>query len=141
MKLIRCKICEDVVRLIHTKWRKCDCGKSGGQYNDDLLTATVGGNCEVIGIRNDFFTESKVNRVKEHRNVIILGEYVGDTQIHRIKSPNGPKLKMTFDKIDEETVKITFKDRRKFTINLRRNKSPKTIKVPFNKASSFKNKK
>jgi hypothetical protein len=138
MKLIRCKTCEDVVRLIHTEWRKCYCGKSGGQYNDDLLSATVGGNCEVIGIRNDFFTESKKNRFKEHRNVLILGEYIGDTQIHRINSPKGPKLKMIFDKIDDETVQITFKDRRKVTVNLRSNKHPKTLKLPFNKIPSFK---
>jgi hypothetical protein len=42
-KLIRCKKCEDIVRLVHTKWRKCECGKSGGQYNDDMISATVGG--------------------------------------------------------------------------------------------------
>jgi len=33
MKLVRCNQCGDVTRLIHTKWRQCECGKSGGQYN------------------------------------------------------------------------------------------------------------
>jgi hypothetical protein len=147
MKLIRCKNCDDVVRLVHTKWRKCDCGKSGGQYNDELLSATVGGDCEVIGIRNDFFSakpfskeRSKVDD-KGARNNIIQGEYEGDVQIHRIESADGPKLKMKTEKIDDDTLKVTFTDDRKYTINLKGNKSPKTIELPANDSPSFKDKK
>ena len=55
MKLIFCNSCKDVVRLIEKKWRKCYCSKSGGQYNVGGVTATVGGDCKVIGIPNTFF--------------------------------------------------------------------------------------
>ena len=57
MKLIYCLECSDVVRLIHTKWRMCECELSGGQYNDDLITATVGGTCRILGIPNPFLKE------------------------------------------------------------------------------------
>lgn len=139
MKLIRCKKCNDVVRLVHKEWRQCDCGKSGGQYNDDLLSATVGGNCEVIGIRNDFFVKNKKKRIGKEG--IIQGEYLGDVQIHRIISGKGPKLKMFIERISKENNRITFKDRRKYTINLKGQKSPKSIELPYNKIASFKNKK
>lgn len=136
MKLIRCKKCNDVVRLIHTEWRQCYCGKSGGQYNDDLLSATVGGICEVIGIRNDFFVPNIKKRIGKEG--IIQGEYKGDLQIHRIISGKGPKLKMDIKKTSKDTNEITFKDRRKYIINLKGNKSPKTIQLPYNKIPSFK---
>jgi len=133
-KLIRCKKCEDIVRLIHTKWRKCECGESGGQYNDDLITATVGGNCEIIGLRNDFFAAKPFSKKRNEKglNNIIEGEYDGDTQIHRIESSDGPKLKMKIEKLDDNNNKITFTDKRKYTINLKGNKTPKTINIPIN---------
>jgi len=144
-KLIRCKKCEDIVRLVHTKWRKCECGKSGGQYNDDMMSATVGGDCEVIGLRNDYFEAkpfSKERQKKDSRgqlNVIIEGEYDGDVQIHRIESGEGPKLKMKIEQIDDENNRITFTDKRKYTINLKGDKSPKTVDVPINTSGpSFK---
>jgi hypothetical protein len=140
MKLIICKNCDDVVRLIHTKWRKCECGKSGGQYNDDLMSATVGGDCEVIGIRNDWVSAGKQKRKEAELNHIIQGEYLGDVQIHRIISADGPKLKMEINQLDKEFNEITFKDNRKYTINVNGgDKSPKTVKVPINKKGpSFK---
>ena len=104
MKLIRCKKCEDVVRLVHTEWRQCDCKKSGGQYNDDMISATVGGDCEVIGLRNDYFELKPFSKArnKDGLNGIIQGEYLGDVQIHRIISAKGPKLKMTIEKLDDD---------------------------------------
>lgn len=140
-KLIRCKKCEDIVRLVHTKWRKCECGNSGGQYNDDLMSATVGGDCEVIGLRNDFFAAKPFSkkRNEDGLNNIIQGEYEGDVQIHRIESGDGPKLKIKIEKLDDENNKITFTDDRKYTINLKGDKSPKTVEVPINKnGPSFK---
>ena len=144
-KLIRCKECEDIVRLVHTKWRKCECGKSGGQYNDDLMSATVGGDCEVIGLRNDYFIAKPFSKEREKKDdkgplsQIIQGEYNGDVQIHRIESGDGPKLKMEIEQIDDDNNKITFTDDRKYTLNLKGNKSPKTIEVPINKnGPSFK---
>ena len=133
-KLIRCKKCEDIVRLVHTKWRKCECGESGGQYNDDLMSATVGGNCEVIGLRNDYFTEKPFSkkRNKQELNTIIQGEYDSDVQIHRIESSEGPKLKIKIEKLDDNNNKITFTDKRKYTINLKGDKTPKTVNIPIN---------
>ena len=141
-KLIRCKKCEDIVRLVHTKWRKCECGESGGQYNDDMISATVGGDCEVIGIRNDYFAAKQFSKERSDEgdlNNIIQGEYDGDVQIHRIKSGDGPKLKMEIEAINKTNNKITFTDDREYTINVKGDKSPKTVEVPINKnGPSFK---
>lgn len=148
MKLVRCKKCEDVVRLVHTKWRQCECGKSGGQYNDDLMSATVGGESEVIGIRNDFMAAKPFSKAREKKDdkgelgQIIQGEYLGDVQIHRIKSGSGPKLKMTIEQKDDEFNTLTFTDKRDYTINVKGEKSPKSIDVPINHdGPSFKSKK
>ena len=54
MKLIRCKTCNDVVRLIDKKWRMCYYGDCGRQYNKDMMSATVAGNCDIVGISNLF---------------------------------------------------------------------------------------
>jgi len=137
MKLIRCKNCDDVVRLIHIKWRTCECGESGGQYNGLTMSATVGGNCEVIGIRNDLFYYEPFSEERGSRNTIIQGEYEGDNQIFRIESPEGPNLQMNIEKIDDEITKITFTDDRKYTINLKGDKSPKIINIPFSDTPSF----
>jgi hypothetical protein len=138
VKLIRCKSCNDIVRLVHTKWRQCACKKSGGQYNDDNISATVGGDCEVLGIRNDWVDGSKKDREKKELNNITQGEYLGDVQIHRIKSGKGPKLKIDIEEVDDDTNKLTFKDRRKYTVNVKGDKSPDTLEVPSNKLPSFK---
>ena len=138
MKLIRCKNCDDVVRLIHTRWRKCECGESGGQYNGLSMSATIGGNCEVIGIRNDLFDYEPFHNERNSRNGIIQGEYEGDIQIHRIESSDGPSLEIDFEKIDDLTLKLTFTDNRKYSINLKDDKSPKVIYIPFSDTPSFK---
>ena len=139
MKLIRCKSCNDIVRLVHTKWRQCACKKSGGQYNDDNISATVGGDCEVLGISNDWVDGSKKDRENKELNNITQGEYLGDVQIHRIKSGKGPKLKMDIKEIDDDTNKLTFKDKRKYEVNVKGgDKSPDTLEVPSNKQPSFK---
>lgn len=138
MKLIRCKNCNDVVRLVHTRWRMCDCGQSGGQYNEDLITATVGGSCEIFGISNLFFDE-EFNKLSEDEKVsyrkeinhhwceIWFGEGVGDVQIHRIKSSKGPRLKMEVEWVGKNLTKSTFLDKRNYSINLNDDKKPKYI--------------
>ena len=137
MKLIRCKTCNDVIRLIHTKWRTCECGGSGGQYNGLTLSATVGGDCEVIGIRNDFFDAPPFSKDREDKNMIIQGEYKGDVQIYRIKSPLGPRLNLTIVENDN-TFDIVFDDEREYYINLDGNTMPSMVQIPASKTPSFK---
>ena len=93
MKLIRCKYCNDVVRLVKQEWRKCICKASGGQYLQDDQRAVVGGCCEVIGIRNDYFEHApfSAEREQEGRGIIIQGEYAGDAEIIRVKSARKPR--------------------------------------------------
>ena len=55
MKLLACPVCHDVLGLLGQEWRICLCGASGGQYNADLMTATVGGAARVFGVGNPFF--------------------------------------------------------------------------------------
>ena len=93
MKLIRCLWCGDVVNLCKEQWRKCACKASGGQYKSDNQHAVVGGKCEVIAIRNDFFEHAphSKEREQEGRNIVLQGEYEGDTQITRLKSSRKPR--------------------------------------------------
>ncbi len=152
MKLIRCKNCEDVVRLIETRWRTCECGYSGGQYNKDSITATVGGDCDIVGLSNLFFDnkyrklsdEEKEEYKKETKHAsceVWFGELEGDKQIHRIKSPKGPRLKMDIDYIGKACI-ITFKDKRDYKVNLKGNKKPKKLIIPdANIKPSFKKEK
>lgn len=140
MKLIRCKKCEDVVRLIESKWRTCECGSSGGQYNIDSITATVGGDCEIIGLSNLFFDEKyrKLSEeekeeykkeIEHHPCEVWFGELEGDKQIHRIKSPKGPRLNIEIEYIGKACV-INFKDKRDYELNIKGNKKPKKIIIP-----------
>jgi hypothetical protein len=77
-----------------------------GIYNADMISATVGGDCEVIGLRNDYFEAKPFSKARDKKddkgqiNSIIQGEYLGDVQIHRIKSGDGPRLKMDIEEID-----------------------------------------
>ena len=93
MKLIRCKYCNDVVRLVKQEWRKCICKASGGQYLPDDQNAIVGGHCEIIGIRNDYFDYEPFSKEREEegRDRIIQGEYEGDEEIIRVKSARKPR--------------------------------------------------
>jgi hypothetical protein len=138
MKLIRCKNCDDVVRLIHTRWRTCECRQSGGQYNGLTMSATIGGNCEVIGIRNDFFEHEPFSEERNIRNTIIQGEYEGDIQIYRIESPLGPSLKIRIEDYDSGVFKVIFEDDRNYSINLKGNKSPEFVYLPASNTPSFK---
>ena len=68
MKLIWCPKCWDVVKL-HYPDRQCECGESGGRYNQDGDTATIWGKAVVIGLLNTFFrrelTLKQVREIKE----------------------------------------------------------------------------
>ena len=133
MKLIYCKECGDVVRLIMTKWRKCECGKSGGQYIENTPIATIGGECFVFGIANPFFNEvvqylteqgkqwwrEKNGYGLPNTSDCWYGEFSGDREILRIKSPDGPalKVKRTISKVDKTITVIEIVDSRPYTAN------------------------
>lgn len=54
MKLIHCTRCGDTVALLR-RHRTCDCGQSGGHYEEDGITATITGNAVPVGINNESF--------------------------------------------------------------------------------------
>ena len=133
MKLIHCKECHDVVRLIHAEWRMCDCKATGGQYNDDLISATVGGDADVIGIPNPFFDEVFKFLIEENggrdyyrkkhgwgKQDIWYGGGLGDFQVMLIKSPKGPKLSMTVEVVDKNHTKSIITDKRDYLVDGKR---------------------
>lgn len=107
MKLLFCPSCHDVQGLVMQYWRMCICGKSGGQYNEDGMTATLGGESRVLGIGNPFFDYmyKYLDEPGKHRMWQDLyghqsgdcwwGEYEDDAQIFRVEDANGPRLKIT----------------------------------------------
>ena len=52
MKLLLCKECQDIVRLIQNEKRVCKCGKVGGKYTDDLNAVYFGEMAIPIGFAN-----------------------------------------------------------------------------------------
>lgn len=60
MKLIMCQECHDVVALVSIIQRQCLCGKSTGQYVDDI-NANVSGPCDVLGFNNRSLANALVN--------------------------------------------------------------------------------
>ena len=147
MKLLFCDDCHDIVRLYPEMWRRCKCGKIGGQYNIDWVTATVGGQARVFGIANPFFGHKWVeleSQAKEELRTkyypegqgqdIWWGNYEGDVQLFTIHSPRGPRLRCRSTLVIPDTtikgeVVVTVSDRRKYYIGgeLRR----KEVTIPF----------
>jgi hypothetical protein len=111
----------------------CECKSCGGQYNVDLMTATVGGDCDILGIPNPFFDETFKYLIEENggrewyrkkhgwgSQDIWYGGGPGDLQIHRIKSAKGPRLKITVTKVDKTHTKSTIHDKRDYLIDGKR---------------------
>lgn len=61
MKLLLCKSCQDVVRLIDEK-RVCRCGKTGGIYVDDLNAKYFGNDAVPIGFANSSLHQAIINQ-------------------------------------------------------------------------------
>lgn len=61
MKLIFCKNCHDIVKLTK-KLRKCECGKSWGQYLPNGLDARIDGEAIPLGIANGSFVKAIKNQ-------------------------------------------------------------------------------
>ncbi len=158
MKLIYCDNCHDVVRLIPDKWRLCECKQSGGQYNLDFATATIGGKARVFGIANPFFDKiyqdlTEFGKVKYRKDKgygdgkvtqfgttdCWWGEFDGDLQIFRIEDAKGPKLKIKIEYIKKENQnKIIFQDKRDYWVN--NEKNVKFVKTEYIDKSSYKTK-
>lgn len=128
MKLLFCPFCYDVIRLIEREWRQCDCEKSGGQYNKDGMTATLGGAARVFGVANPFFDNlwlelDEIQRIKYREKNHYgpgdcwWGEFKGDTQIFRIESAEGPRLRIKVKQVSAQSNEVTIIDSRKHWID------------------------
>ena len=113
------------------EWRTCLCGASGGQYNKDGMTATLGGAARVFGVGNTFFNELYPFLDEEGKRKVRLkffgqptdawwGEYPGDKQIFRIAEAKGPRINVKVLKKDElekkDLTRVVIKDKRYYTI-------------------------
>lgn len=54
MKLLHCKHCKDIVRLV-TSWRQCICGESQGRYVDGVNAVFNGKDAVIICLGNNSF--------------------------------------------------------------------------------------
>lgn len=61
MKLLLCKKCQDIIRLIQEP-RKCLCGAVSGHYLDDLNAVYSGEYAIPLGISNDSLVASVVGQ-------------------------------------------------------------------------------
>lgn len=113
------------------------CGASGGQYNRDGITATIGGQAKVFGIGNPFFdplypyiqdTDLSHGLKKMQKDLYghtkgdcWWGEYEGDQQIIRIASAKGPRIRF---RIETETGQgynlLYFTDKREYSVDGKR---------------------
>ena len=61
MKLLFCKDCQDIIRLIDTK-RTCRCGKVSGKYIDNIHVVYSGDNAVPIGFANSTLRNAVLNQ-------------------------------------------------------------------------------
>lgn len=59
MKLISCPECKDLILLVPKDVRICYCGKHGGKYLNDHITAVVNKGAILVGLDNNSFTNAK----------------------------------------------------------------------------------
>lgn len=52
MKLVLCKSCQDVIRLIQSEVRTCKCGNAGGKYLNELDAVYFGEFAIPLGFQN-----------------------------------------------------------------------------------------
>jgi hypothetical protein len=67
MKLIYCPSCSDVITLKRIV-KQCECGKSWGKYEDNLVSE-IGGKAIPIGFSNSSFTKALLEGKKHHKTV------------------------------------------------------------------------
>lgn len=134
MKLLFCPACHDTFGLRAEQWRRCVCGASGGQYNRDKETATIGGKARVFGIGNPFFFPTWLAKTEDERQALRASYYQrdqdcwwgespdtpGDVQLFRIPDAAGPRLRIKIlyypDRLGSTKV-IQIIDKREFTVD------------------------
>lgn len=62
MKLIFCKKCQDVIRLIQEEKRTCRCGECSGQYTDELRAWYKGDAAVPLGFNGTSFVNAIENQ-------------------------------------------------------------------------------
>jgi hypothetical protein len=62
MKLIFCRECQDIRKLLSAAFVTCQCGQSGGHYLADGLNAEVWGPCVPLGFNNTELATAVRNR-------------------------------------------------------------------------------
>jgi hypothetical protein len=62
MKLLFCKNCQDVIRLVQEEKRTCSCGKVSGRYINDLDAIYSGKEAIPIGFANSSFAHAIANQ-------------------------------------------------------------------------------
>lgn len=65
MKLLLCKKCQDIIRLIQDEKRVCQCGKVGGKYIDDLNAVYFGDMAVPLGFANNTLVNAVHNQPKD----------------------------------------------------------------------------
>ena len=81
MKLLYCLDCQDVLKIINEMSRTCRCGASTGVLDDDELTATVTGPCQVLGLGSRSVRQAALTQTQE-----------GDTGLRKMVNPAVKKL-------------------------------------------------
>jgi len=61
MKLLLCKSCQDIIKLVKTP-RTCQCGKVGGHYIDDIQAVYFGDDAIPMGINNESLMEALIEQ-------------------------------------------------------------------------------
>lgn len=69
MKLLFCKNCQDLIRLIASN-RSCLCGKTSGHYDDDLNAVYEGDFAVPIGFLNSSFSKAIQNQPQDGKGEI-----------------------------------------------------------------------
>jgi len=65
MKLLLCKNCQDVIRLIQGEIRTCKCGAVSGKYLDDLNAIYSGDEAVPLGFANSTLVEAFRNQPED----------------------------------------------------------------------------
>lgn len=91
MKLVLCKECQDIVRLIEDKKRVCQCGKVGGKYVDDLNAVYFGDVAVPIGFANSTLVKAIANQPENGMGVNFTAFVI-------------PKTCDTFTLVEEYTI-------------------------------------